>query len=69
MRIRAYFCTNPNKLHREPPAETYEDFAGETSEECENKALEYAKKHKYEFTGWDEYIDPDDKIWLSIGGK
>lgn len=56
MRIRAYFCTNPTKLNREPPAETYEDFAGETSEECENKALEYAKKHKYEFTGWDEYI-------------
>lgn len=69
MKIRAYFLKNPTKLHKEPPAETYEDFAGETSEECENKAQEYADKHKYEFTGFDVYTDKDDKIWLSIGGN
>lgn len=65
MRIKAYFCTNPNKLHKESPAETYKSFAGDTPEECEDKAMEYAKARKWELTGWDEYIDDYN---MCIGG-
>ena len=57
VRIRAYFCTNPEELPKGgSPIETFNEFVGETSEECEDKAFEYAKKHKYEFTGYDEYL-------------
>lgn len=56
MRIRAYFCKNPKKLKKEPPVEVYVNFAGDTHQECLDKAAKYAEEHKYELTGHDVYL-------------